>query len=212
MNPDNPALSAMRDRILLGWLTLVLTACRPAETPQPPIEAAQPPFIPPDSLVASRPSWLRATLNGKSWQSDSARCYHYLNRYCQDGSGFITIYFYVFNRLGYLREQINFGQVPYHTGKFAVYPSPNAPSCRDSLFSNFFTLEADGDVVKDGYKAVANESLLRLTYYNQRTGELRGEFNLTLKAVSKQGPYLYPDTLRFQNATFRTWITRWNVK
>ena len=199
----------MRIFIFLCCLGLMLNACRPTEAPQPPNEAAQPPFIPPDSLVASRPSWLRATLNGKNWQSDSARCFHYFDG-CEVGVGYLTFSFYIFNRVGYLREKISFERIPYRTGKFTVFFASSQATCRDSLHAYFHTVEADGDVVKDSYKAVSNESQLRITDYNRRTVELRGEFNATFMAYSKQGPYLYPDTLRFEKASFRTWITRWN--
>lgn len=193
--------------ICIVWLGLFLSTCQKTLEPSPLV--GQDSFVPPNNPPALRISRLNATVNGQTWFSDSSRCYHYLSK-CEDGKGYLALFFYVFNQVGELREQIAFAQLPYRIGRYRVYPTTTQPSCKDSLSATFTTVEADGDVVKDFYTVLGKDCYVNLTDYNQQTGELRGELRLIYGAVSKAGPYLYPDTLRFENATFRTWITQWN--
>ena len=109
----------------------------------------------------------------------------------------------VYNTNLYLREGLTFFSIPYSTGTYTV-DTISIYSDTALTGASYGTYIDDGDVLSQLYDVIhdlGHDNYIRITSYNTQTGEIHGEFQVT---VATKSPPL--DTLHFTEGYFHTWI------
>ena len=154
------------------------------------------PYFPPDYYTGEAD----ALKNGQRWRAWV---------YAKPGKPYPAHGFYiamnVYNSNLYLRESLSFFNIP-HASQSNIIDTLTIYADTALAGASFGTFIDDGDVVSVHYKVIeqvgfANQ--LTVTSYNKETGEISGNFQVTL--TNENGP---PDTVRFTDGHFHTWIEK----
>ena len=146
-----------------------------------------------------------ATKNGQPW---SGLIYAQPNE--PYGYGF-SISIDVYNKQEFLRESLHIAKIPYEFGRNRI----DTLGIRvDTLLTaaSYATLVNDGDILGDLFKVYEGEteSFISITSYNEKTGEVSGDFEVIFVfgegVVGTKSDPTAPDTVRFANGKFRTKI------
>ncbi len=156
----------------------------------------------PDAPISSGGS-AGATINGKPWIADEVRCQTNVPCY-GDRLG-----------LGLWRqlpstnvESFYFHNVPARVGTYAIYASGNQSPCEKDTVASSFDMSIGGDVSGERFLPIGGASnQLRITQYNEKTGEIRGSFAGTY-VISNRRYQSYPDTLHVTDSQFRTIVIK----
>ncbi|MCB0395061.1 MAG: hypothetical protein KDD36_00315 [Flavobacteriales bacterium] len=118
----------------------------------------------------------------------------------------------VYNEYQFLRESLFIFRIPYKN-QWNIIDTIDAHT--DSVITGAFyaTVQEDGDVIDNIYhvfNAVDFDNYITVTHYNEHTGEVSGEFQLTT-IIDLSRPQHYPnavDTIRFEHGKFTTVIRK----
>lgn len=124
------------------------------------------------------------------------------------GYGF-SISINAFNKQQILRENLHFYKIPYIVKKNKI----DTIELRiDTVLTgaSYNTILDDGDVLGDIFDVYngASENYIRVTSYDENSGEVRGEFAVTFvfDETDNRSDPTAPDTIRFTNGQFHTKI------
>lgn len=120
----------------------------------------------------------------------------------------IEIIIDVFEEKGIWLETLGFYKVPTEIGEYKLALTSNQPP-DNSLVGALYTNGYD-DEIYDFYKIAENDSTsyLEITDYNEKTAEIKGNFNLILwRRKDFPGAWNAPDSIVFSNGTFHTRIS-----
>ncbi|MCB0395060.1 MAG: hypothetical protein KDD36_00310 [Flavobacteriales bacterium] len=118
----------------------------------------------------------------------------------------------VYNEYQFLRESLYIFRIPYKN-QWNMIDTIDAHT--DSVITGAFyaTLQEDGDVIDNVYHVIPMigfDNFIKVTHYDEITGEVRGEFQLIM-VIDPDDPKHYPnavDTIRFEHGKFNTVIRK----
>ena len=131
--------------------------------------------------------------------------------YAQSNEPFdgFTIRVDVYDKWEFQREALFLAKIPYKEQRNLI-DTIKASVDTTLTGASYATLVDDGDVLGDIFKVYGEktDNHVTITSYNERTKEVKGEFQVTLifdKLDSRSDPSA-PDTIRFTNGKFHTKI------
>jgi hypothetical protein len=107
-----------------------------------------------------------------------------------------------FDDQGFFIENVLFFKIPKKKGRYSLaYTFNQMP---DDTLKGARYFNSDGDQLSDIFDITETDSMsyLEITEYNEKTGELKGDFGMVLWP-SLSGSWNAPDSIVFSNGTFR---------
>jgi hypothetical protein len=140
--------------------------------------------------------------NGSNWVAEKVRCSNASN--CLP----LRMFHLQLNKYsveGFLRESIVFTRIPLVVGRHKLELNLTENNCNSGPHALYATSADDGDVTKDIYLLDTTfNNYIDISLYNEKSGELKGRFDLLLLVRPPRFDALAPDTLRLRNGLFHT--------
>lgn len=158
----------------------------------------------PDSFVKGRGE-VSALQNGMQWtNTGTTGVFTRQVRAVTCAERRIGLVFYQFNRGGYQRQLLSFGNVPRFVNQYSLTDKIASDCTPINIYASFATVQDDGDVSKSTYSLDSTaENYLRVTVYDSINRRISGVFKASF---IKQARYVNDDPYRmtFENGQFST--------
>lgn len=140
--------------------------------------------------------------NGNSWVAEKVRCSNVSN--CLPMKMF-HLQLNKYSIEGFLRESIVFTRIPLQEGRHELELNLTENNCSSGPHVLYATSGDHGDVNKDIYQLDGTfNNYIDISRYDEKSGELKGRFDLLLIVRPPKFDALAPDTVRLANGVFHT--------
>lgn len=140
--------------------------------------------------------------NGSNWVAEKVRCSNASN--CLPRKMF-HLQLNKYSIEGFLRESIVFTRIPLQEGRHELELNLTENNCSSGPQALYATSGDHGDVNKDIYQLDSTfNNYIDISRYDEKSGELKGRFDLLLIVRPPKFDARAPDTVRLTNGVFHT--------